>query len=715
MRILVRKLFVLHAILFGSLVPSSLYPILPDQLPEAFDIQLESPSFSNGVLTTDQGGTLKGKNLFVQAKNIRYTRTKEVNKIEAQGDLFMQIKDRPYKGEKVEINLDTNRATIWNGCTEADEWYIGGRVIEIDPEGKALFHDAYVTTSENEQNDWSIEASRVEVLPGDKLSTENVRFYFVRMPLLWLPKYTMNLAEEKSAPFSYRFRWGGSEGARIGVTYGFSSFNNWKTKLISDYNFKYGLGGGLIANWKNPAKYSSYQSLWYGAQARDKTWKSGRYRFQGIYLKSWVKQDVHLRAMYDKLSDREMKTDFADHTINDAVVGKTEAKLWKTTPNWIGSVDATVRVNNFQDVKQELPLLVFNTRPQVLGRSGIVLESKVSAGYLDYVYANQTPNVTNYASSRSELNQNIYKTLLVSPFAITPRAGYHLIQYSSSPQHSQRFQALATAGVDVKTRFIASNPFCCQIVEPYLSYDYITQPQVSSNDHYVFDLEDGWAKLNTLRFGLKQHLMLTPNRNGFSRQLLFDLYARAFYSQHVYSMAIPKTYLNATLLATPWQTYTLSTAWDQDNKVLDHINLMGRFTVSDKLAFTLEWRKRSAFCWRKIDNDNFIVDMVRPQHVLRNSEMSDKRQFARATFFWQIIDNLDFEGGIRHGWGRTNSPNYYEWDLTLGTLVRGALVVKFTYEKRYHDTRFYFSFGLGQKRPSKQSTFKKIGFGSYDL
>lgn len=715
MRTLVQKLLVTQAILLAALASYPLSGMLPKELPEAFDIQLESPHFSNGVLSTDKGGTFKGKDLFIQAQNIRYTHTKDVNKLEADGDLFMQFKNRPYKGDKVEINLDTNKATIWQGCTEADEWYIGGRVIEILPDGKALFHDAYVTTSENEQNDWSIEASRVEVLPGDKLSTENVRFYFIRMPLLWVPKYTMNLAEEKSAPFSYRFRWGGSEGARIGATYGFSSFSNWKTKLVLDYNFKYGLGGGLVANWKNPSKYSSFQSLWYIAQARNKTWKSARYRLQGFYIKSWVEQDVHLRAMYDKLSDRQMKTDFADHTINDAVVGKTEAKLWKNTENWIGSIDARVRVNNFQDVKQELPLLIFNTRPQVLGSSGIVLESKLSAGYLDYVFAKQVPHVTNYASSRCEITQNMYRTLLLSPISITPRIGYHLIQYSSSPQHDQRFQALGTAGVDVKTRFIASNPYCCQILEPYVSYDYITQPQVRSHDHYVFDLEDGWAKLNTLRFGLKQHLMLTPNRNGFSRQLLFDLYARAFYSQHVYSMAIPKTYFDATFLASPWQTYTLSTAWDQDNKVLDHINLMGRFTVSDKLAFTLEWRKRSAFCWRKIDLENFVVDMVRPQHVLRHSEMSDKRQFARATFFWQIAENLDFEGGIRHGWGRHKSPNYTEWDLTLGTLVRGALVVKFTYEKRYHDTRYYFSFGLGQKRPSKQTTFKKIGFGNYDL
>ncbi len=706
-------------IFISTLAPQALQNALPLALPEAFDIQLESPVFSNGVLSTDKGGFLKGKNLYIQAKSIRYTKkgvgTELVHKIEAEGELYMEFNGKPYKGEKVEVNLETNRAVVWNGCTEADQWYLGGRVIEIMADGNVVFHDAFVTTSENEQNDWSIEAATVKILPGDKLTASNVRFYFIRAPFLWVPSYTANLKEQDGGPITYRVRWGGGTGLSIGAMYSFASFSNWRTKLVAQYNVKNGFGAGLIANYRNAQDNISYQSFWFGAQGRNKAWSTPRYRFQGLYRQSWRESDVNFRFMYDKLSDSKMKSDFSDHAVNDAVAGRTDAKLWKTTHNWIASLEAQVRVNNFQDVKQQLPMATLNTRPQVLGRSGVIMDTKISSGYLDYLYAHNTPHVRNFASTRSEIGQNFYRNFLFNPLVVTPRVGYHLIHYSSSPQHQQRMQGLVTSGLDLSTRLIGTNSNCFQILEPYASFDSITHPLVRPNRYYVFDLEDGFAQVNTLRFGVKQQLMIAPGLSGFSQRFLFDFYTRAFFDQNRYKKSLPKIYFDTSLFATPWQTYSLETAWDRDHNVLDHFNIMGKFTISDTLAFILEYRDRSQYAWRKIDQQNFIIDMARSENRLLHSEMSDKRQLVRTAFFWQIAHSLDLEGSIRQGFGRKHHPRYTEWDLTLGTVIRGALIVKFTYEKRLNDNRFYLSFSLGQRKPSQITSFKKIGFANYDL
>lgn len=705
----------MHTLFFISLFfATSLIASPLKQFPEQFDVQLESPSYKNGVMTTTKGGVLKSQDLFVQARNISYSRG-EKNSIEASEDLFMTYLGRAYKGDSVFVDLDTMEITVKNGCTESGVWYLGGSTITISKDGTCTIQDAYITSSENEQNTWSIKGRTVVVKQNEELKVEDVAFYFDQTPLFWLPSYTINLKEQNAkAPFTYRVRWGGSQGVRVGLSYSFSSFTNWKNKFVLDYSFKKGLGAGLVADYKDEANTTRYQSLWYIAQDKTKPpFQAARYRLQGILTRQWGLQDVNFQLMYDKLSDSSMKSDFSDHAIDDAVAGRTEARLWKTTKNWISSLEAQVRVNSFQNVKQELPLLSLISRPMTLGSSGLILNTKATAGYLNYTFAKKTPNVSNYHSTRCELTQNLSRNFHLYPFSLTPSVGYHVIQYSNSPQGIERVQAVGTAGALLKTRLVNARRNI-HIVEPYARYDYISRPRVFANNHYVFDIEDGWAHLNKVRVGLFQHLMVAPELSGFSKQWLLDVYTQVFFGNTNFKRDIPKVWLNSTLMATPWTTYLLDMAWDCERNILDHFNIQGRFTLSEKIAFTLEYRKRSAFAWRKIDPENFIIDMTRNEKQLRHSEMSDQRQTIRTTFFWKISPALDFEGSIRRGFGRIRLPAYLEWDLSLGTLIKGALQVKFTYEKRHNDNRYYVSFGLGLKKPST-STFKKIGFVNYDL
>lgn len=144
------------------------------------DIGMNEPHYSEGALVTNKGGIIKGEDFFLQATDIVYTKKnidgEPVDKIEAFGNLYMKLKDRVYTGEKVDVDLIRNMITIYNGCTTTPPWFIGGKKIELHPDGTGIIYDGYMTTSENMQNDWSVEADKVFISNDSKIKARNVRF-----------------------------------------------------------------------------------------------------------------------------------------------------------------------------------------------------------------------------------------------------------------------------------------------------------------------------------------------------------------------------------------------------------------------------------------------------------------------------------------------------------------------------------------------------------
>ena len=89
---------------------------------QALDVQLQEPHYQNGELTTDKGGTVTGKDLYLQAQNIRYIRRDEkgtfIHRVEASGDLYFRFKNRTYSGDRVDMDLESGVTVIQNGCTQ---------------------------------------------------------------------------------------------------------------------------------------------------------------------------------------------------------------------------------------------------------------------------------------------------------------------------------------------------------------------------------------------------------------------------------------------------------------------------------------------------------------------------------------------------------------------------------------------------------------------
>jgi len=682
------------------------------------DIQLQEAEYQNGVMSTDKGGIIKGKDFFLQAKDIRYTKKGEgdelIHKVEAENQLLVRFKDRFYKGDKVELNLVDGKLVIWNGTTQSGFWFIGGRYIEILQDGSGTIHDAYVTTSENERADWTLSSQEARVTKDSQLHATNVTFYFIKLPLFWVPSISTDLLKLEGAPFRYRARWGGREGFRFGISYLFAT-GPCKHRALVDYSVKNGFGIGLKSRYISHSSPAKFEALNYVAQGRKKKWDSARYRLQGAYKNYFSSINTHLKVQYDKLSDRRMKYDFSDHAISDARAGLTQAKLWRNEPNWRTDLNTTVRINDFQNVKQKLPFLTYQYRTKPIGHSPLLLSTQLSTGYLDFVYAKKTPYVHNFHSARTELDQKIFTSKQLSILTVTPSLGYSIIQYSNSPQHQSRLQAIGRADLNIKTRFIHHSEQRKQILEPYVNGYIISRPPVQANKTYIFGLNDGWAQINGLQYGCKHFFYLAAREDGFRPQLRTDLYARSFFATRHLSEQPYKLWLTSTWDATPWASYKLESAWDFRDHTLDHLNLQMRQTLSESLALILEWRQRSKYAWRKLDAENFIVEAVRSPHKLKHSQMSDDRKTLLGSLVWSPLPTFDLEYTAWKGWRK--KKNYLNSEIEFTTLIRGALRLGLSYYWRPGGggNGWNFSLSLGQKKGSSSTSFNRIGQGRYDL
>lgn len=682
--------------------------LLKGALVEGITVDLKEPSLCEGVLTTEKGGVITGPNIRVQARKIVYTRRIKTGEpsivtIEAEGDLMVEFGKNVFVGRRMEYDFQNKTGVLFDGCTSFAPWFIGGERICLCADGSYKITHAYLTTSENEDSEWQLSAEESTVR-DHRVHATNVRFLFARSPVLWLPSFNIDLDSFYDNPFRFFGGWGGKQGPRAGIAYELLSWDRLKAFVRFDYRLNRGPGAGIETNYLSPDHKSSFEAINY--VARDSSLfiahERFRYRFQGAYYGLFDRDKTSVSFNYDKLSDKDMATDYADHGLELETAGRTQLNIRRKERNWIGNLDVRVRVNPFETVKQELPAFRSNWRPFQVGTTGVISENQLEVSYLDFVYGNNQPRVRNYRSSRVELGNNLYRPFTWGPVTLTPQAGEKLIFYSDTPHGNARSLLIGLFECDLNMKFFRVYDEKKHIVTPYARYQYYTFPTLSPNEHYIFDINDGWYRLSRLRFGAVNSLYIKDSHGNISRYLYADVYSNAFFDTKAIPSVVPKTYAEIVFRSNSYLTHTISTAWDFSERQLDHFNYRGQWTVNADFAISAEYRHRDAFDWRKAQRDNFILDSFRTVHELLYSSLSDRRDTALLHFFYRFNPRWALEVESRHGWNRKKHnlrKRYNEVEVDLHLSLGLAAQVKIAYQHNTVEDRIAVYFSVGLQRP----------------
>lgn len=678
----------------------------PDVQSTGINVDLREPVYSNGVVTTEKGGVITGPDLRIQAMFITYTRRVEdgtpVHAIVAEGDLMLEFGDYIFVGDRLEYDFHTKTGVIYNGRTMAEPWFFGGSLIYLCEDGSYNFENCFVTTSENRNTDWELFAESASLSDGYMVRARNIRLKIFNIPVLWAPSFCANLNTIFDSPVRYNVKWGSRQGHRFGLIYELFSWNRLKAFLRLDYRLKRGLGGGIETRYLSEDHKTSFQSINYAA--RDSSiihpGQRLRYRFLGIGDSLLMNDKVTVHLSYDKLSDIDMPTDYNDRGLDLGIAERTELLIRRQEDRWISNLVTHVRINNFQTIKQELPTFATSWRPFEFGSTGIIADNSFKASYLDFSYGNNQLNVHDYSSTRLELSPLFYRNFSAGMINITPEVGGVLLAYGNSPRHAAKWLTLGKFGLDINTQFWRHFSHCKHVVTPYIDYSYYTMPTVSPNDHYIFDIEDGWYRLNMMQFGLAQSIYCKQEDGYIMRRLYADLWANTFFDTHTFSAAIPKVYGNVMFNSFSFLRHNLETAWDFQNRVLDHYNISTEWTINADIAVAAEYRHRSPFDWRKADHTNFILDSFRSISELRHSQLSDRRDTLLFHIFYRFHPNWAFEFKSRHGWNRMYEPAYNEFEIDLLGTLPSAWNLKLSYQHREDDDRVSIYMTIGIKRPN---------------
>jgi hypothetical protein len=676
------------------------------QLPlQSITVDLREPTFSEGILKTEKGGVITAPNIRIQAQKIIYSKVENDGTclvfLEAEDDLIVEFGEYVFVGRRLEYDFETKKGILYDGRTAVEPWFFGGKEIHLCPDGSYLIYEGFATTSENYKTEWRIETDEASLVDHRILTARNVNLRIFNVPLLWMPRFRINLDTIFNSPFRYTVRFGGTQGPRIGVSYDAFTWRGLKTRIMLDYRLKRGWGGGAEFDYKSPTNFGHFHAINYIAKdttiynRKPKT----RYRYQGLYTNSLDCGKTTLLGSYDILSDKDMATDYDDKGLQLETAKPTQIEIRRQESNWIVDLLARFRVNSFQTVKQELPTLSGSLRPFVLGNTGIISENRFKFSYLELEFTDDRPDGKNFNSPRYELFHSFYRPYSWNVLNITPQAGVLAIYYGNNPDKFERWMTIGLFECEVNTNLYRFYGNCKHAISPYANYQYFTYPTTFPNDHYIFDIDDGWYRLNMLRLGVNNNFYTKTCDGCIYRKLYTDFFIYGFFDTETLPYEVPKAYTKVVYNVTPFLRHTMVGAWDIQRNMLDHWNYELQWTVNNNTAVAAEYRHRSPYDWRKADHTNFILDSFREAEELRFSELSDRRDTFLLHFYHRFHPNWALEFQSRKGWDRTDEPSYFEFEVDLLGTFRSYWHLRISYRHRTDDDRISFNFSIGLRRP----------------
>lgn len=677
-------------------------------LEEKITVDLRKPSYSDGVLSTDEGGVISASDIRIQAEHLRYTRKvvdqKQIWTIEGEGKLIVEFGEYVFVGEKLFYDFEEKKGVIYHGKTTIEPWQFGGERFELRPDGSYLIYKGYVTTSERDPPDWGIHSGLVHVEQERYLRAQQVQVKILNFPILWIPSFRANLDSIFDNPIRYRFRWGGRQGPRFGLTYEIFSWEHWKTFVRFDYRLTRGPGGGIETRYRSEDRKTEFHSINYLAKDSSiiRPHEKARFRLEGAFRKLMHDDKTSILLSYDKISDRDMPSSYYDRDFDFDTAERTQLRVRRQEENWIGNFYTRVRINSFQTVKQELPTIESNFKSFELRNSGIIFDNWARASYLNFEYSKFIRHVHNYSSSRFQYFPTLYRPFVFGRFCtLTPEIGMQTIFYGNSPKDGSQWLAQGKAGLDFETQLYRYYGSLKHTIEPYASYRYYSLPTSSPRQHYIFDISDGWTRLNYLAFGVNQIFYSKNCENQVGRVFSADLYSFAFFHMRKIPQTIPRIYGRLSFFSHSTMKHTFETGWNLQQNQLDYFNFRTEVTFNEDFAISAEYRVRGQYWWRKVDRENFFLDAFRTEHRLKHSQLSDPCNTLLLHLFYRFHPNWACELTSRQGWNRKREPHYFEFEFDVLTTIQTAWHLRFSYQHQEDEDRVAMYLNIGLKRPDR--------------
>lgn len=667
---------------------------------DEIQVHLQSPQYEDGVLTTDKGGVIEGPGIRIQAQNLIFHKRKKGNRVKAWGKLWVSYGDKHFVGDSLEYDFETQKGSIEKGVTQIGNWYLGGQKIRLKKDRSYSLSGMNLSTCSGQKNLWQLHVSDVDIEDHDLIRAKNIQLQILKIPVFWFPYLKARLSSLEALLAQYEFITGGTVGQRLSVRYHAGTYGYLKTYLQGDYWFTRGPSASLQFDYNqlNKTLFKANNFIAFDYQGAH-PYGTFRNRFVGE-LDTTLFDALVVHAEYDKLSDDNVLETYFNRDYFLQIERRTKLSLSLDQPNWKAFMRTEVRINPFDIVSQELPHVQWSYRPFSLFDQPLLMDLSVNMGYYDYVFGNVLRNSPeNFRSPRIQLHPKTYLPIKIGPLNITPFAEYIGIGYGQSLIDKAVWNSLGHLSATADVALYKYYPKCKHTFKPYVCYQYYSRPTVSFQNHYLFNMEDSYVKLNQLRWGIK-NLFYTQFNNQLYTPLSLDVYTYGFFNNQTIGSFIPKMYLE---MSSSWSKvyFQFRGGYNFQHNVIDFGNFKFNYTFSEWLAMSFQYLHRSRYAFTKADFDNFFLDVFRPQAQLLASPLSDQRDVFLTSVYIRPFKRLILEFKSRTGWNRIQEPFYNEVFFTAIVLLPCNWRILFTPRKTVPEGwRWEFGVQLGPGAPS---------------
>ncbi|APD40040.1 Organic solvent tolerance protein OstA [Chlamydia trachomatis] len=621
-------------------------------------------------------------------------------KIVAHGNVMVNYRAKILICDYLEYYEDTDSCLLTNGRCSLYPWFIGGSTITISP-SSIIIHKGYISTSEGPQKHICLSGDYLKYSSDSVLSMGPSRLSICNTPVLLLPQISIMPMEIPKPPITFRGGSGGFLGSYLGVSYSPISKKHCSTTLFLDGFFKHGIGLGYnmrFSSQENPSNAINIKSYYAHRLAIDSSGAKDRYRLHGDF--TFSKERAHLAGEFHLSDSWETVVDIFPNNFSLKNTGPTEVSLSWRDNNLFGKMTSSVKVNSFQNVKQELPQAILHHRPVRIRRSRIFLENRLEAGFLDFHFSSNIPG-SNFSSWRFSSAHKVYRGLVLPIGTLTPSLSGTAIYYTRmlSP-NAAHCQLSGSLSFDYRVALQKEYRHARHIVEPFCSFLKTTRPVLSSDEPHIFSIKDAFHSINLLHVGLESKVL-----NKHSTPSHLKLWTTYIFDEPHAKDTFPKTACWFSLPLTLQNTLSLDAEWIWKKSRWDHLNVIWEWILNDNLGLTLEFLHRSKYGFIKCAKDNYTLDVSRSLDTLLASPLSDRRNLITGKLFVRPHPHWNYNLNLRYGWHRPDSPSYLEYQMILGHKIFEHWQLFSVYEKREADKRCFFYLKLDKRKQKHRHPF----------
>ena len=486
------------------------------------------------------------------------------NDAHAEGNVILKDAKGVIKATSCDYNFKTKTGQAFDAKLAYPPYYGLGKIVKKVSENEIEIKNGYFTTCDKEHPHYRIQSRSLEIFPDDKVTAKAMTFRVVNTPILYMPKFTQNLKDDrmhvqvtpgKSKDWglflltAWRYDLLPGSGGRVHLDYrekrefAWGIDNNYDTKSFGQGYFK--------TYYMNERKLSKRISkYWFKDSAANNhpahPIEEQRYRIQ--WRHKWeMDKDTYWLAEYHKLSDTNFIKDyfFREYEKNSQPPSYLLYSHILSNQSSTLSILTQKRTNRIFSETEKLPEIKLDTANTKILDSPVYVSSNVSYASFNKKTATTPGNAGLWGEDEANQRVDVYKRLSL-PFKL---AFLDLNPFTGSRETYFRriagreigiFREIWDSGIDLTTRFyrifdvdvdilgVEINKLR-HIVSPTVNYSYTHPPTVSSTKLLQFDSTDSIGEANQMGFSLENKLQ-TKRRNKTVDFLRFVMGTNYFFN-----------------------------------------------------------------------------------------------------------------------------------------------------------------------------------------